>query len=130
MQCSQVGSLAQVVEQLILNQRVAVPKLRDESCAAHQFHRMYLYILKSVSTGKFYVGSTEDIDARLSQHNAPRTNPSRWTRCSGPWELEYLKEFSEKRSAIRAERYVKSMKSREFLKKLITGEYSLSEFDT
>ena len=34
-----------------------------------------------------------------------------------------------KTSAIRAERYVKSMKSREFLKKLIAGEYSLSEFD-
>ena len=75
------------------------------------------------------MGTTEDVEARLAQHNSPATNPSRWTRGGGPWELQYRKQFSSEKSAILAERYVKSMKSREFLKKLISGEYSLPEFD-
>jgi putative endonuclease len=90
---------------------------------------MNLYILKSASRDTYYVGITEDVDTRLAQHNMPATNPSRWTRGGGPWELKYRKKFSSKRSAILTERYVKRMKSREYLKKLISGEYSLPEFD-
>jgi putative endonuclease len=89
---------------------------------------MHLYILRSISTGLFYVGTTEDVETRLLQHNSPETNPSRWTRRRGPWELAYRKEFTEKRAALHAELYVKKMKSRKFLEKLISGEYSLSGF--
>jgi putative endonuclease len=90
---------------------------------------MYLYILKSAKTGRYYVGATEDIGVRLEQHNAPESNPSVWTRSRGPWELLYSKEYPDKRSALRAEQFVKKMKSRAFIEKLVSASYTLPSFD-
>jgi predicted GIY-YIG superfamily endonuclease len=38
---------------------------------------MYLYILPSQSTGRYYIGVTEEVVLRLAQHNDPESNPSR-----------------------------------------------------
>ncbi len=82
---------------------------------------MVLYILKN-SAGRFYVGVTSDLTTRLAQHNERTINPSRWTRYHGPWELVFSQEFSDASAARRAERFVKRMKSRTFIEKLIAGE--------
>jgi putative endonuclease len=89
---------------------------------------MYVYILHSLSAERYYIGATDDFTLRLAQHNAPETNPSRWTRGGALWDLVFQKRYSSKRSALRAERYVKNMKSRDFLAKLISGEYVLPDF--
>lgn len=89
---------------------------------------MFLYVLRSCATNRYYVGVTGDLAIRLAQHNSAEINPSRWTRSRGPWELVFQKEYAETRSAIRAERYVKKMKSAKFLEKLISGEYVLPAF--
>jgi len=90
---------------------------------------MYVYVLQCLSTERFYVGATEDLSIRLAQHNDASANPSRWTRSGGPWSLVFQKKYASKRSALRAERYMKKMKSREFLRKLISGEYVLPDFE-
>ena len=43
----------------------------------------HIYILRSIPTGRYYVGSTSDIDQRLAKHNkgyswfhSPKTDPS------------------------------------------------------
>ncbi len=68
----------------------------------------YVYILRSVSTGKFYIGQSEDPARRLAEHNHQRT-PS--TRNRGPWELVYTEEFATRAEASRRERALKKMKS-------------------
>ena len=89
---------------------------------------VHLYILRSKRTGRYYVGVTEDVAVRLAQHNQSDVNPSRWTRGGGPWELVFSRGYGSTREALRAERFVKRMKSRAFIDKLIRGEYQLPEF--
>ncbi len=64
----------------------------------------YLYFLKSLSDGKLYVGSTNDLRRRLSEHNAgkvPSTKPRR------PFELRYYEAYSEEGDARRRESALK-----------------------
>jgi putative endonuclease len=89
---------------------------------------MNLYILRSRSSGRYYVGATNDLIARLAQHNTPEMNPSRWTRSRGPWEMVFHKKYVSAHSALLAERYVKKMKSAKFIEKLLSGEYALPSF--
>ena len=68
-----------------------------------------MYILRSLSSGRFYLGHTEDLRKRLQEHNNGRT-PS--TRGRGPWEIFHAEEFSSRSEAARRERQVKRLKSR------------------
>ena len=43
----------------------------------------WVYVLRNLA-GKFYIGLTEDVTRRLSDHNA---GLSRWTKKFRPWEL-------------------------------------------
>ena len=73
------------------------------------------YILKSQSTGRFYVGHTENLTKRIFEHNNNRT-PSIKNR--GPWELFYSEAFETRSEAAQRERQIKSMKSRHFIESL------------
>src|SRR5688500_18344416 len=66
----------------------------------------YLYILRSRTTGRLYTGTTDNLIRRLRDHTAGNT-PS--TRGRGPWELVYLEEHLDRRSALQRERYLKSL---------------------
>ncbi len=76
----------------------------------------HMYILRSVSTGKFYVGHTENLTKRLFEHNHNRTLS---IRNRGPWELVYSEEFRTRSEASRREREVKSMKSHKWIEQLV-----------
>jgi putative endonuclease len=78
-----------------------------------------VYILKSGSTGRHYIGSTIHLDKRLEQHNAGR---SASTKAYRPWEVVHIESFETLREARRRERYLKSMKSRAYLKRVILGD--------
>ena len=78
-----------------------------------------LYILRSASTGKFYIGSTIDLERRLSEHNREK---SLFTRGRGPWELVYREEFPTSKEARRRELQIKSWKSHLSIQKLIEVE--------
>ena len=45
---------------------------------------VYVYILYSSSLGKFYVGSTDNVERRIDQHNSGRSN---FTSKGIPWKL-------------------------------------------
>ena len=78
----------------------------------------FVYILKSRATGKYYVGSTDDLDQRLHFHNSGQ---SHYTARRGSWELVYLEKFPMRASAIARERQIKKWKSRVYIEKLISG---------
>ncbi len=69
----------------------------------------FVYILESESSGRFYIGQTGDLAARLSYHNA---NYSLALKNRGPWKLVYKEEYPTRAEAVRRERQIKSWKDR------------------
>jgi len=73
------------------------------------------YILRSDTTGRFYIGHTENLTKRIFEHNNNRT-PS--IRNRGPWKLFYSEAYQTRSEAARRERQIKRMKSRLFIESL------------
>ena len=76
----------------------------------------HVYILKSRTSSRHYIGSTEDIDNRLKEHNA---NNVRSTKNKGPWLLIHQEEFINKHDALLREREIKGYKGNSLFKKLV-----------
>ena len=80
----------------------------------------YTYIIQSETTGKFYIGYTSDLEARISQHNDPLNSKRKTTaKNNGPWILVHSESFNSKTEAIKREKQIKSWKSRKAIEKLI-----------
>jgi putative endonuclease len=82
----------------------------------------YLYILQSQINQKFYAGSSEDPKRRLLYHNSIEKG---FTARYRPWRLVFSKEFPSKALAQKAERKVKSWKSRTMIERLVKGEITV-----
>ncbi|NOX67374.1 MAG: GIY-YIG nuclease family protein [Chlorobi bacterium] len=79
----------------------------------------FLYILKSKSVDKFYVGISQNPERRLGYHNSFEKG---FTSRYRPWEIIFTQKFISKEEALAAERKVKSWKSKKMINKLIDGE--------
>jgi len=75
-----------------------------------------LYILRSTTIQKFYVGSALDLPARLAEH---QRGHSPYTRNRGPWVLVYQEQFATLVEARHRERQVKSWKSHRLIEQMI-----------
>jgi len=75
-----------------------------------------LYILRSQSTGKFYVGAAVDLLVRVAEH---QRGQSPYTRSRGPWDLVYQESFVTLSEARKRERQIKSWKSHRSIEELI-----------
>ena len=64
----------------------------------------FTYIIKSVTTKRYYVGYSEDLVKRLHQHNAGQ-NIS--TKNGVPWTLIYSEKFNTRTDAWKRERQIK-----------------------
>lgn len=53
-------------------------------------HMYYVYVLKSAKDDKIYIGSTNDLRRRLSEHNAGKV---RSTKSRVPFQLRYYEAF-------------------------------------
>ena len=69
----------------------------------------YVYVLESVSTGRYYIGQTADVSSRLVRHNAGYVKS---TKGRGPWRVKFSKCFTTRAEAMRVEQKLKRMKSR------------------
>ncbi|MBA2584896.1 MAG: GIY-YIG nuclease family protein [Chthoniobacterales bacterium] len=67
----------------------------------------YVYMLRG-ATGRHYIGSTGDLEARLRQHRRGHTHT---TRRLGEFELISAKEFATAGEARKFERFLKSKKN-------------------
>ena len=74
----------------------------------------YVYILKSEKDGKRYIGLTGDLERRISEHNSGKV---RSTKNRRPLTLIYYEEFGSKEEATKRERFYKSGRGREYIKK-------------
>jgi putative endonuclease len=75
-----------------------------------------LYILQSESSGRFYVGSTDDLERRLSEAQRGHT---RSTRGRGPWKVVHKEEFTTILEARRRELEIKRWKSSKLIQALV-----------
>jgi putative endonuclease len=75
-----------------------------------------LYILKSDSTNRYYVGQTQDVQKRLAYHNANYSKP---LKNRGPWRLVYSEGYATRAEAMRRERQIKSWKDRTMIQRLV-----------
>ena len=65
----------------------------------------YVYVLKSESDGRFYVGSTSDLKRRVSEHQQGKCIS---TRNRLPVELEAYIAVKDQETARNLEKYLKS----------------------
>jgi len=72
----------------------------------------FTYILKSIKSGKLYIGHTNNIERRFQEHNS---NQSKSTKNKGPWELIYTKECPSNSEAILFELKLKKIKNKNYL---------------
>ncbi len=65
---------------------------------------MFVYILKSESTNKYYCGQTKDFDLRFKRHNDGR---EKYTKSGVPWILVHKIEVNNRSEAITLEHKIK-----------------------
>ncbi len=87
----------------------------------------YVYILESVAfPERYYVGTTQDMKARLKKHNegsVPHTAKHR------PWRVKNTISFRDRRRAVDFERYLKSHSGRAFAKKRFVFRFRVHSVD-
>jgi predicted GIY-YIG superfamily endonuclease len=74
----------------------------------------YVYILETDDAEHFYVGVTNDVQARLAAHNA---GESPHTSKFAPWRLRTFIGFADEKRAFAFERYLKTGSGRAFARK-------------
>jgi putative endonuclease len=76
----------------------------------------FTYIIKSLNNNSYYIGQTDNIENRLIYHNSGRNKS---TKRYLPWIVVYKKIFETRVEAVKYESYLKSLKSRKALEKII-----------
>ena len=76
----------------------------------------FIYILQSLVDGTYYIGSTQDLEARLERHNEGR---SKYTKPKRPWKMIYYEEYDRRSNAARREKEIKTRKSRKLIEDLV-----------
>ena len=66
-----------------------------------------------------YIGSTSDLERRLTEHNRGKTTSTRYAK--GTWKLIYSEQHKTFSEALAREKMIKSYKGGEALKKLLTA---------
>ena len=74
----------------------------------------YIYVLWSSKFRKRYIGSTDNIEKRLGEHNRGH---NKFTKSGMPWIKVYQEEFSTKTEALKREKFLKSGQGRTWLDK-------------
>jgi putative endonuclease len=78
----------------------------------------YVYILESQTTARYYIGQTQDLEERVTYHNA---NYSKSLKNRGPWRLVYTEQYATRAEAMRRERQIKSWKDRRMIRQLVSA---------
>jgi putative endonuclease len=76
----------------------------------------YVYILKSESSSRYYIGHTENLAKRIAEHNNGRV---RSAKGRGPWLCIYSETLASKPEAANRELQIKRLKSRKSIEALV-----------
>ncbi|MBI4692146.1 MAG: GIY-YIG nuclease family protein [Candidatus Terrybacteria bacterium] len=84
---------------------------------------IYVYVIKSRKTNRWYTGSTNDLRKRFNQHNEGK---STWTKNQTPWDLIYYEACLNEQDARSREKYLKSGMGKRYLKNRLKRFLSLT----
>ncbi|MBM3246639.1 MAG: hypothetical protein FJZ13_04855 [Candidatus Omnitrophica bacterium] len=76
----------------------------------------YVYIIRSAINGRYYIGSTVDIERRFREHRYGKHHSSK--RFPSP-ELVFTQEFHSIEFARSIERRLKAYKRRDYIEKVV-----------
>ncbi len=97
--------------------RIANPRYRVFCFINNKTHH-FLYIIYSKSTTKYYEVETHDVKERISKHNQHLYTNS-FTKIANDWNLVLCFECINRDNALYLERFIKRMKSKVFIEKII-----------
>ncbi|GEM_PF-751296 len=69
------------------------------------------YVLVSLSSGKLYIGQTNNLEQRLNRHNR---NLNKATKNRGPWKVFFAAPFTSRAEAVALEKKLNPKNSYEF----------------
>ncbi|MFA6437140.1 MAG: GIY-YIG nuclease family protein [Candidatus Paceibacterota bacterium] len=76
----------------------------------------YVYVLRSLKDGCFYIGFTNNLKRRFSQHNSGQVKSTKSRR---PFKIMYYEAHTSKKDAKRREQYFKSTKGKSTLRQML-----------
>ncbi len=74
----------------------------------------FVYVFRSLKDSKLYIGYTEDIEKRVSQHSMGRVTA---TKHRLPLQLLYYEAYLDKRDAKGREKFLKGGSGHKYLRK-------------
>lgn len=80
--------------------------------------KFYVYILYNKKYDKFYIGQTNNLEARISEHNHSMNKSGYTAKLEGEWKVVYNENLSSRTEAIKRERFLKKQKNKSFCKRL------------
>ena len=86
----------------------------------------FLYILYSNTSAKYYVGETHDVQQRIFSHNHHSYTNS-FSKIANDWTLVLSFACVSRNDALKLERFIKKMKSKVFIEKIIQNPEILTD---
>ena len=86
----------------------------------------YLYIIFSKSSNIYYVGETHNCKERVQKHNN-HSYEGAFSKIATDWELVLTFSTNSKEDALYLEKFIKRMKSRKFIEKIILDNTILND---
>ena len=86
----------------------------------------FIYIIFSEKLNRFYIGTTDDVERRILEHNN-RTYTDAYTSKGVPWVLKLRFECESSEKAYALEKFIKKMKSKVFINKIINDSSILED---
>jgi putative endonuclease len=79
----------------------------------------YVYAISSSNANYIYVGLTDNVERRVTQHN---NGFEKTTKPYRPFEIILIEEFADRPSAREREKYLKTTTGKRLLRKLRDGK--------
>lgn len=76
----------------------------------------FTYVLRSNKNGRLYVGSTNDVERRLKEHNSGKNFA---TKPYVPYELIFYEALPTKEESFEREKFYKIGRGREVIRKIL-----------
>jgi putative endonuclease len=80
----------------------------------------YVYVLKSQKDGRFYIGYTDNLERRVSNHNKGKV---RSTKHRIPFNLVYYEACKNQYDALHREKYLKSSYGHRYIKNRLKNDF-------
>ena len=86
----------------------------------------YVYVLQSLKNGRFYIGSTNNLERRLTEHNQGKSTYTSFTK---PFKMIFSQKFDDLTTARKIEFKLKQFKSKKVIIDIIkSGGIRIDEF--